>query len=261
MLNVRPCNKENAIKTVAFALELEKEISESTITAIQNLYKENKDFQDDFPLENVLSSVKVQMGVGVQQISSTAISGVNYLSSETNPNWILRIQGKTISITCNAYTRWEHVWGYSRKYFGKIIECFDDYSLIKVALEYLDEFQVSDTKNNIWIDELFKDSSPYLPKFIYEMKEPWHSHNGFITEDAARRTINLININFGKTNTSSGLLTMQTQHASTFYQAHRLEVNVLDQIIEVMEHNHQANKDLLDVVLSDEMLDIIKLKV
>ncbi len=261
MLNVHPHNKDNAIKTAAFAFELDKEINEKTIEALRNLYKENEEFKNDFPKENPLSSVKVQMGQGVQHISSSAISGVSYLRSETNPEWVLQIQGRTISINCNLYTRWDEVWGFARTYFEKVIKCFDNYTLVKIVVEYLDEFNISNTTDNTWIGELFQTTSPYIPNFVYDIDTPWHTHNGFLTEETNRRVINLINMSFVKINTTAGLLSMQTQHASSLYEPFSLDAKLLENIIRIIEHSHLENKKLLSMILSTEMLDAIKLKV
>lgn len=261
MKNVRPLNKENAIKVAAFAFELDKEINENTITLIQNLYKEDRSFSDSFSIEKPITSVKVQMSEGMQQIGSSIISGMSYQSAEDKPDWVLQIQGKTISVNCYSYTRWDEVWGFARTYFEKIIACYTDYSLVKIVVEYLDEFHIADATNNTWISELFQTSSQYIPNFVYDMDTPWHTHNGFLTEETNRRVINLINMSFVKINTTAGLLSMQTQHASSLYSAYSLDSKLLERVTEVIEHSHEENKRLLNVVLSENMLETIKLKV
>ncbi len=263
---VFPYNDKNAIKSAAFALELDKEIDEDILNAIKKLYLEEAQFQKDFVKEETIQTVKMQMGPNVQEVSTLQLGGLSYtIPSANNFHWRLLIQGNRISITCNAYTRWDDVWGFSKKYFEKILAQLDGYSFNKVVLEYLDEFHIKDMTDNKWLDELFKTDSPYLPKFVYEVNEPWHSHNGFMSKNKDCQTINLINMNLLKNNMDlTANLMMQTQHASSLLTPVSLNGNISDgiQIIEKkMEDNHEFNKELLTKHLTQNILDKLSLKV
>ncbi len=260
---VSPYSKKNAIKSAAFALEFKKEISEDILHTIKELYTEDANFVKDFPREELLQTVKVQMGSNIQEISTTELGGLSYLSpSDSNFDWRLLIQGNSISITCSAYTRWDEVWGFSKQYYEKILPLLKDNKLSKIVLEYLDEFNVSNLSENKWLEELFKDDSPYMPQFVYKMKEPWHTHNGFISKKDNQQTINLINMNFLLNNVGSATLLMQTQHASSLFVPLTLntEKSEIDTIETTMKVSHEFNKEMLREHLSQTMLDQIGLK-
>ena len=263
---VSPYNKENAIKSAAFALEFNKDIDANILNMIKELYQRETQFQKDFPNEEIIQTVKMQMSQNIQEISTSQLGGLSYTTQSADGfSWKLLIQGNIVSITCNEYTRWDEVWGFSKRYFEKILSKLESYSLNKVVLEYLDEFSIKDLSNNKWLDELFKTDSPYVPKFVYEINEPWHSHNGFMKKNKDSHTINLINMNLLKNNINEeGNLMMQTQHASSLLAPVVLEKNIDDgiQMIEkTMEANHQFNKELLSVHLTQNILDKLSLKV
>lgn len=268
MKNVSPNNNENAIKTVAFVFELDKEADKETILSIQEWYSNNETFKSIFTVEQPIKSVNIQIDGNNQQVTSSNISGVNYIKlgkDGTTVEWALRIDARAITITCNLYTRWDDVWGLALKSLKDIVTQIDGFSLNKIALEYLDEFNIFDTSSNEWLNQLFKESSPYIPNFVRDMNTPWHTHNGFITEkkdaDISRRTVNIVNITYQETNIANDILTIQTQHVSSFYNKFELSLELMQNIDAIMQHSHLENKKLFNNLLSREMLDEIKLKV
>lgn len=266
MILVRPSNEKNAIQAAAFALELNREVDERAIEKIRAAYQREDEFSKTFIVEEVITAIKVQMMGAKQEVTSSEIGGLNYIFPDgPKPKWILRIQANTISLTCQVYTCWDEVWTFAKKYFALIFKELDDYSLMKMVVEYLDEFHIADVRTNKWIEELFRPETVYIPRFIYDINDPWHTHNGFITEekngDKSRRTINAININFVKNDMSGGALGMQTQHASSFYLAKKIDLDTLEDIENVMVHNHNQNKSILNQILTDEMLNKIGLKI
>ncbi len=261
---VFPYNEKNAIKSAAFALEFDKEFDENILNAIKKLYLKETQFQEEFPKEESIQTVKMRMGTNIQEISTLQLGGLSYTKSSADSfEWRLLIQGNIVSITCSAYTRWDEVWGFSKRYFEKILPLLKDNKLTKIILEYLDEFNINNLSENKWLGELFKDTSPYMPQFVYEMKEPWHTHNGFISKRDNRQTINLVNMNFLLNNVGSATLLMQTQHASSLFAPLTLntEKNEIDTIETTMKVSHEFNKEMLREHLSQTMLDQIGLKV
>jgi len=268
MKNVSPLNQKNAIKSVAFVFELDKEVDEKTITSILEWYSTDEDFKSIFTVEQPMQSVNIQIDGNNQQVTSSNISGVNYIKLDKdnkNVEWSLRIDARAITIACNLYTRWDEVWKFTLENLKKIVAQMDSFSLTKIVLEYLDEFNIFGTNGNEWLGQLFKEDSPFMPKFIRTMNAPWHTHNGFITDEkdkaVSRRTVNTVNITYQKTNTTSDILAVQTQHASSFYDKFELSVASMQNIDTVMQYSHLENKKLFNNLLSSEMLDEINLKV
>lgn len=268
MRNVSPHNQRNAIKSVAFAFELDKEISEATITSIMEWYSSSKEFKSFFSIEQPIKSVKIKMDGNNQQVTSSNVGGVSYIKMAedgTTLEWAIRIDAKAIAITCNLYTRWDEVWGQALSSFQEIVAQLEGFSLTKMTLEYLDEFNVFGTDSNEWLGQLFKTTSPFIPEFVRTMNAPWHTHNGFVTDEkdteVSRRTVNIVNITYQKTNTINDILAVQTQHASSFYNKFELSVASMKNIDTVMQYSHVENKKLFNKLLSSEMLNEIKLKV
>lgn len=268
MKNVSPHNQKNAIKSVAFVFELDKEVNEKTIASIREWYGVSEEFKSIFTVEQPIQSVKIQMDGNNQQVTSSSVGGVNYIKvakDKTTVEWSIRIDARAITIACNLYTRWDEVWGLALENLEKIVAQMDGFSLTKIALEYLDEFNIFDTNGNEWLGQLFKVSSPFIPDFVRTMNAPWHTHNGFITDEkdteVSRKTVNIVNITYQKTNTINDILAVQTQHASSFYNKFELSVASMKNIDTIMQYSHVENKKLFNNLLSSEMLDEIKLKV
>lgn len=268
MKNVSPHNQNNAIKSVAFVFELDKEVNEETIVSVRKWYSESKEFKNFFTVEQPIQSVKIQMDGNNQQVTSSSVGGVNYLKiaeDGTTVEWSLRVDSKAITIACNLYTRWDEVWGVVLVNLEKIVAQMHGFSLTKIALEYLDEFNVFGTNNNEWLGQLFKEDSLFIPNFVHSMNAPWHTHNGFITDEkdkeVSRRTVNAVNITYQKTNISNDILAIQTQHASSFYSKFELSADSMKNIDTIMQYSHIENKKLFNNLLSSEMLNEIKLEV
>jgi len=268
MKNVSPHNQKNAIKSVAFVFELDKEVDEKTITSILEWYSTCEDFKSIFTVEQPIQSVNIQIDGNNQQVTSSNISGVNYIKLAEDGRaveWSFRVDSRAITIACNLYTRWDEVWGLALENLEKIVSQMDGFTLTKIALEYLDEFNILDKSSNEWVGQLFKEASPFIPKFVRTMNEPWHTHNGFITDEKDRvvsmRTVNAVNITYQKTNTINDILAVQTQHASSFYNKFELSATTMKNIDAVMQYSHVENKKLFNNLLSSEMLNEIKLKV
>ncbi len=268
MKNVTPHNQENAIKSVAFLFELDKEVNENIIDNIRKWYQTDCEFKNFFTNEQLIRSVKIQMDANNQQVTSSSISGVSYIKLKQDGKtveWSFRIDSKAITINCNSYTRWDEIWGVVVKNLSKVVEQMSGFSLTKIALEYLDEFNILNIDSKEWLNQVFKIKSPYIPQFVYDMNTAWHTHNGFITEEkdskVSRRMVNIVNITYQKTNTTNDILAIQTQHASSFYNKFELSIDKIKDIDTVMQYCHIENKKLFKNILSNEMLDKIKLKI
>lgn len=156
MPNVKPCNENNAIKVVAFALDFAREIDESIIKSAIAFYNQDQELNQDLTNLQTQESITVEINQGAQ-IQRQTLGGVVFeqLSEKGEVVWALQVRRHALSVTCTDYTRWdENIWPKAKNYLSKILPLLQDIQIASTTLEYVDEFIVN--KDSSWKNELFK---------------------------------------------------------------------------------------------------------
>lgn len=265
MSHVKPSNEQNAIKVVAFALEFIEEIEEALIHEVITLYQSNNKLKETLPRKELHQSVTIQLG-SPQQATPKPVGGItfDYLSPDGTQKWALSLTTNALIISCAEYTRWEKIWLQAKEYFSLILPLLSKKHFSLVALEYIDEFIIeSDSPPNEWKKKLFKEDSKYIPANIYETKNLWHSHHGFISNevDDDVNTIHNINIDHIQEQNLENKIIIRTLHKSQFLQPKLYDADFLNKIVEkIFNKSHDENKEIMGDLLSAEMCSEINLK-
>ena len=264
MTNVKPSNDNNAIKVIAFVLEFQQEIDESTVDKLRVFYQNNAEIKKDLPREQLLHTMMIQME-GQQQVSNKQVVGgvaFDSLLANGSQEWSLSVRGNVVVVTCGRYTRWDQVWNQAKSYFSAVLPLLSDKTFKFITLEYVDEFFISN-HNSEWKKELFNLESKYLPSNIHDLDGFWHSHHGFHLHEVQpveQRVLNNIDIDYISDPGGHKLL-IRTQHKSELLEAINYSENFMDETVDkIMNNNHTFNKELMVNLLSTEIQSKIKLE-
>jgi len=265
MTLVQPVNEDNAIKIAAFAFELHPEsINQDILERIQEKYHNGffSSYNNIVPhTEMVVKITELE-----KQITNNTLGGLSLLQTDAMGNkiWELEINKNAIIVTCHKYTRWDPVFEQTKIYLREIIDGIEqDISIRGLTLEYIDEFTVLDNSNNSWKEELFLIDTKYLPRHIFELTDPWHSHHGFFL--SGKKALNnriLINLNieYVVSNEEIYRLIIRSQHRSLMENIIPFNSENVDSLIdEAMVENHKINKELLRNLLSESALQSINM--
>ena len=265
MTLVQPVNEDNAIKIAAFAFELHPEsINQDILETIQEKYHEG--FFSSY--NNIIphTEMVVKITESEKQITNNTLGGLSLLQTDAAGNkiWELEINKNAIIATCHKYTRWNPVFDQTKVYLKEIIRATgQDINIRGLTLEYIDEFTVLNNLNNSWKEELFLMETKYLPKHIFELSDPWHSHHGFFIsgeKSLNNRILINLNIEYIVSNQNMYRLIIRSQHRSLMENTLLFNSENIDSLInDAMVENHEINKDLLRDLLSESALQAINL--
>lgn len=261
---VHACNENNAIKVVAFAFEFTREVSDKVIEDFINIYENDSSLKEKFQEKKPHQGITIKIDDTGQQVSHSALSGVTLESIKNDIlEWTFQFRNDAVIVTCSKYTSWNEIWSESRGFFEKVLNIVKEQEIRLVGIEYIDEFIVSDNLMP-WKQELFKVDSKYIPSYIFDNEEFWHVHQGFLLtkkEPIDFKLLTNLNIDFKQNDGSEDhFLYMRTQHKSIFLESKKLNELFTD-IDKIFEISHNLSKEMMNNLLSEEMLDNINLKV
>ena len=263
MPNMKPCNENNAIKVVAFALDFVHEVDESVIKSAIALYNEDKQLNEDLANLQTQQSIIIEINQGAQ-VQRQALGGVVFekLSEKAEVLWALQVRRNGLAVTCTDYTRWDNIWPQAKNYLSKILPMLNGIEVASTTLEYVDEFIIDEHSD--WKDELFQRKNKYLANNVFEVKDFWHSHHGYFSEsscESVEKVLNTVNIEYVVEEPKKIYkVAIRTQHKSLTKEV-SIQDAFLDEVFsKSIENNHEANKEILLDLLSHSMLKTIKLK-
>lgn len=259
-MNVRPCKAENAIKVVAFLFVFSRSFSVGEIEAIKSLHEGDR---DEMPVINDIRSVKIQVGnqPAFNQAVPSEVVGITF--SKITPSakvlWSFTIQDNICIIRCEDYTRWDEVYSQAVSYIQRFIARNDENNILEtIGLEYLDQFKI-DSNVTDWSKELFRENSKYIPKYIIDINDYWHSHTGFFRDglSSSNKILNRLNIDY--VYESGRVINMLMQHHLNVL-GDSVEIINLERIKSLFEELHDLNKEMLCSLLTNDVLSLIKLE-
>ena len=257
-MNVRPYQEENAIKIVAFTLELTRELSSDEIESFDAAFDgvsnnlEHKELIKSY-------SVKIEQGQPTQQ-QTEGLAGYKYSSDEgVEPDWLLTVRDSQIAVVCRKYTSWTCIVAKAKSLLEGPLEVLGSLENIRVSasgLQYLDQFIIEDSSSE-WKQDLFRENSKYLPTYVYELADYWHTHNGYLGENNDVKVLNNFNLNYRKEEGGgSDEVALVTQHRCLNGQ-----IALKDAISRFngdLEYMHEENKLIVGELFSDAALELIK---
>ena len=196
---IKSYSNQNAVKVIAFAISLEKELSSIEIRELNDNLKENQIFKNDFndnQLQQMLSMVISQDNIPKQENS---IGGIIFQKNDENKKnlWSLIVNKDSLIVTCKVYTRWNEVSKKALEYISIVFDYLNNLHISQITLEYLDEFEILE-KLEKWKEVLFQDSCKYITPNIYELNDFWHISQGYFIklENIEERILDTVDINY-----------------------------------------------------------------
>jgi uncharacterized protein (TIGR04255 family) len=254
-VNVKPIHGSNAVKVVAFALELKEHLTTGDFSVLQSCHDETTAY---LPIIKAHNSVtfKIENDGSSPVANESGIAALTFTKPKegTNETEIaLHVRDSAIIFQCLNYSTWANVFNEASNVFKDIIGKLGADKLVGgVSLEYLDEFQVLETESN-WKQELLNVDSKYLQSYIFDTNGLWHSHSGYLNGSI----LNKINLECVEVEQLT-CVKLLTQHQDREPSAGSLQAH-LDDEFSVFTSLHQINIDVLSEILSFEMKSLIGL--
>lgn len=263
MTTIKPCSGANAIKVVAFAIKFREEVTEEEVQKALDIHQKNSIFKTFLPRKQLHEAVTVELGLGsMPQSSIKKLGGVTFdkLTENGEQKWALIVKSDSLVCICTEYTRWAEVWKQASDLLSYLLPAVESKKVSEIALEYVDEFTIEGYKDNSWTTELFNSKTKYLSPNVFEQTSLWHSHCGFFNTDHLLTKINVDYV-LDEQNDMQPLVRIHTQHRKTDLENACISNEFLSGVVsQSLENQHQINKDILRDLLSQNILQIIKLK-
>lgn len=218
---ITPYSEKHAIKNVLFAFEFSNPLPPSILKELQ-AGDEHDRLKKTLPKFQQLESISIELkepSPGTERVHVKDVGGFSFEALQPNGemSWVINIQPHGFFVSCGEYQRWVPTWANAKMYLEILLPWVLKHTQIRViALQYVDEFNVTDNPLHAPLSELFDTNSKYVPGNIAELKGSFHSHHGFfvnIQEPAEHRK--LCNINVSVVNSEDGessTATIQTVH-------------------------------------------------
>lgn len=258
MSSIRPHNNNNAIKEVAFAIEFNQKINDQAIYELIDSYSNNKSIKNQLPGKKLVHDLNLNFD---DSTSSKVLNGVSFslIKPDGAVNWSLTVKGNSIIVVCGEYDCWTNVWSKAEEYINFVLLAYynPEIKCTKIALEYFDEFIITDTSKD-WTKELISKDSVVIPKHIFHMKDTlWHCNQGFFTVSDDTRILN--NIDLSRViHEGENLIRMRTSHQANVDYACEVD-ELLISIERQLKDSHNFNKSILSEILTVEMQQRINL--
>lgn len=266
-----PITDSHAIQSVVFALEWQGELTDQTLTNIQKLAPELKPY---FPQASAQQIIKLNIGPKLNNALSNQpgddgqLGGVTFQRTGKfgNVTSELNVSRSNCIIIINEYDRWAPTLEAVMRYLKIVLPVImKEKSISIIALQYTDMFTWKDNPVNLDISEIFDKNSPFLAPNVFNQKDLWHCHHGYliplevIGEDLDGYCLDNINVNTVDNEGDLGIH-ITTTHKFTLKNPLRLASKTyLQSIKSVQNVLHDHNKDILKQLLTPEVCDKIHL--
>lgn len=264
MGKIKPFDEHNAIKEVAFVIELTDPVGNKTIEKLLNMHSNNiEDFNKKLPSVEKLYHIHIS---SKDEFARKFVNGLMFseFQNDGTAKWSLSIKDNQLIVKCGKYTRWVDVWGTAKDFILFILNQLGKLEEIKweaAGLEYVDEFEVIGEEND-WVNQLFSESNDYLPKNIYNLNHQlWHCNQGWFSNiDDISQNLNNVDVSkLQKADSGNIVIKIRTAHITRFHKKNTQFVDT--QLIEkYMNENHGSNKAIFKNLLTPVMCERIKLK-
>lgn len=256
----------NAIDKVAFIFVLTKPFNDISINEIITLYQNDREMVETrLPRMQLQNAITIQVGNQTSTpfpVQSASIGGVLFDRLMTNgqQEWFANFANNTIIIGSEQYSRWDQIWSEALEFLKFFLPALNEYEIKEIGIEYIDRFNIKSPELN-WKQELFCKDSNLLPKYIWDISDYWHVHQGYFT-NIDNKQLNNVNINYFKDEMKQiNNVVIQSHHKILLQNVLSLnDVSSLSDINIYMQKNHEDNKRVMCDLLSLELCNEINLK-
>jgi len=219
-------------------------------------------------------TVAPTMAFGFQVTSDGQMTPLPQASAPRN--FTSKEQSNTITMTPDGivwttvnYVRWPPFIGeFERFVLPLLAELLQTVSIAAVKLEYWDRFIWSGDWDNFDVQKLIRAESPFVVEAAVARTKQWHSHAGWFDKEGSLRRLTNINVDVSEivsappipARPSVGIYSALTDQGNVPGYG-QVDLTKLDGsfVIERLESQHLALKDILGHIVSDDMANRISL--
>jgi uncharacterized protein (TIGR04255 family) len=251
---VKAYSDTNAVKVIAFAISLEKELSSIEITELINRLKKN-DILKEFTEHQIQHVVSMVISQGDIPKQNNGVGGIIFNQKDDNKvTWSLIANKDSVIVTCRDYSRWNQVSVQALEYIDIVFKELNN-NIAQITLEYLDEFEILDSTSN-WKESLFENMCEYITPNIYNLNDFWHISQGYFIklEDIEEKILDTVDINYFADEDDN------LKHKVNIRMQHKLRHN---RAISYSQNNikinfnkiHEHSKNLFFNIINDNILN------
>lgn len=249
MVAVKSCSTRNAVKVVAFGFNFSNKILDSEIDSIIEKLLESEILKAQF--EATITD-EISMTIGPDGIPHQRKSKGGIYFSKINQKCSINITKDFVVITHEEYTRWDKIIVEVYEYIHELFNILQ-INLNQLTLEYLDEFEILDIKNE-WTKELFNNNSQYLSPIIYTFSDYWHINQGaFIkVENIPHKLLDNININYfaDEQDNLKDKVNIRAHHRLLLESQEKFSVLFR----EYFQHIHMHSKNIFENIINENII-------
>ncbi|MFC5320516.1 TIGR04255 family protein [Bradyrhizobium oligotrophicum] len=279
MMPFKPINEDHAIQSASFAIGLSQPIP---WPILETLIKRDPDWRRDLPAIDLPQALDIVINPATGAPQNRILRGVEFSHKrpDGSASWVLSLFGTEIRVTTTLYTRWQPTWDKARDILstvGRLMSAALDQTkpttVQSIALSVSDVFIFDETADKPDYSHLFK-ANEEIPSSAFSKGRLWHSHTGWFIDRPLGATLNQLNVDVrtgvGEDLSIPGVpdeqLRVVVQHNQLFRPSQPIQfVSSNDDALQGMIAGempvmHEANKAILQSILTDEMQARIKVK-
>ncbi|MAX54460.1 MAG: hypothetical protein CL537_02920 [Alcanivoracaceae bacterium] len=249
--------KNHAVDLVIAYVKLSSNISPEILMGLGDAHADH--FAGDFPISEPMHSLNFKFSEGgAKQVKSESIGGWGFHKQDPATKlkiYGIEIQQDQISVILGDYESWSidglRILGYLTRALDVLRGLGYVGDLSHAGLNVVDVFLLEDVCS-AWKESLLNINSIYLPKFIFDTKDYWHSHSGFFSILDKRGEQMLNNCNVSATKVGVGKkdrLKVNTSHHVEFAEKFNVE-SIQSLYDDYLCLFHNKNKEIVMDVLS-----------
>lgn len=279
MMPFKPINEDHAIQSASFAIGLSLPIP---WPILETLIKRDPGWRRDLPAIEFPQALDIVINPATGAPQNRMFKGVEFSHKrpDGSASWLLSLFGTEIRVTTTLYTRWQPTWDKARDFLSTVARLMSaalDQSkpttIQSIALSVSDVFIPDETAGKPDYSHLFKVNEE-IPSSMFSKSRLWHSHTGWFIDRPLGSTLNQLNVDVrtgvGEELSIPGVsdeqLRVVIQHNQMFRPLQSIPFDpsnddVLQGVIAgEMPVMHEANKAIIQSILTDEMQARIKVK-
>lgn len=258
-----PLHAAHAIEQVALVVQFNRPMVDEELAAVRVVMLT---LQSELPAVQQLRALNFALINGNASVAPAEVDAGLSLS-RIGPNGSvekeLKLERQSITYRCTTYTRWAEISAECLKYFSTVFPPLSDgIHISSLGLTFVDKFIWSGNPLDAKPRSLLSEESPFLGKYVFDLKDMWHLHTGAFLKpsDETKRLLN-INIDCGDelydgvpkrvVGISTVINDLFNQHG--FTPSTRQARTSLEFVSDRMNQLHEVLKDVFAQLINAEM--------
>ena len=261
--NLHPVSGDHAVQAVHFVVEWGDPLSSDLVLALAKLHTKFRSmgYPNMVPQNRV--SFKVEVGSNPSSAATHAIAG--YLFSQLPQEQLSRqisVTAENCTIMFPDYTRWGAVFGSVKEILKVILEEVGAHRPIRsIGLQYNDAFTWNDDPDELDLKAVFNNTS-VIPPNVFLQRGLWHLHHGYFesfSSPVPHTVLQNINVDMVEKGALRQLQILGSHKATLKDVMWQPFKKNKDHFLQMFEHLHALNKDMIRALLTEKVRERIKL--